>query len=71
MRDWRIAYKRNFLETLINEKKRKRGDLDCLRQDKLNRAIKIRMKSQSMGALDAINSLIKDVRDGNIDLYFK
>lgn len=64
MVDWRIQYKRDYLETIINRKRYDRGIYDHIKPEKVERLIRTRMKEAKLSRLDATNALINEVREG-------
>lgn len=64
MKDWRIQYKRDYLESIINRKRYERGVYDYIKPDKVERLIRTKMKEAKLSRLDATNALINEVREG-------
>lgn len=64
MADWRIQYKRDYLESLINKKRYDRGIYDYIKPDKLDKLIRAKMREAKLSRLDATNALINEVREG-------
>lgn len=64
MGDWRIAYKFNYLYSLVNEKRIDRGEYQMITDPELRAVVKKEMKSKGQDALTTIKTLINEVRDG-------
>lgn len=68
MKDWRIKYKKDFLEELANKKRIQRGQLDYVQPETINHLVRVRMKRTSKDELTVLNSLIQDVRENKLAL---
>lgn len=68
MQDWRIKYKQDFLETLINKKRWARGVYDYIKPETLVRIIRQKMKADKLDRLTATNVLINEVREGKVQI---
>lgn len=64
MVDWRIQYKRDYLETIINRKRYDRGIYEHIKPERVERLIHTKMKEAKLNRLDATNALINEVREG-------
>lgn len=68
MKDWRIKYKKDFLEELANKKRIQRGQLDYVQPETINHLVRVRMKRTGKDELTVLNSLIQDVRENKLAL---
>lgn len=64
MKDWRIKYKRDYLESLINRKRYERGVYNYIHPEDVDMLIFNKKRESNLSVLDATNALINEVREG-------
>lgn len=64
MKDWRIKYKRDYLESIINRKRYERGVYNYINPEDVDILIFKKTRADNLSVLDATNALINEVREG-------